>query len=87
MSEEHKRRVHYSGNHPVKFEEKYKEHDPEKYSDTIEHVKEKGMTPAGMHIPIMVSEILDVLKIQPGMVGYDATLGYGGHSEEMLRRF
>lgn len=87
MSEEHKRRVHYSGNHPVKFEEKYKEHDPEKYSDTIEHVKEKGMTPAGMHIPIMVSEILDVLKIQPGMVGYDATLGYGGHSEEMLRLF
>ena len=37
-----------------------------------------------MHIPIMVEEILEVLKIQPGEVGYDATLGYGGHSSRML---
>ena len=40
MSEEkqHKRRVHYSGKYPKKFEEKYKELNPEKYKDTIEHV-------------------------------------------------
>lgn len=55
----HKRRVHYSGKYPKKFEEKYKEHDPEKYKDTIEHVISKGSTPAGMHISIMVQEILE----------------------------
>ena len=45
----HKRRVHYSGKYPKKFEEKYKEHQPEKYQDMIEHVIRKGNTPAGMH--------------------------------------
>ena len=29
----HKRRVHYSGKYPKKFEEKYKELQPEKYGD------------------------------------------------------
>ena len=29
----HKRRVRYKGTHPRTFEEKYKEHDPEKYAD------------------------------------------------------
>ncbi len=80
----HKRRVRYSGTHPKKFSEKYKEHNPEKYKDTIEKVISKGSTPAGMHISIMVDEILDVLKIQPGEQGLDATLGYGGHSSKML---
>ena len=51
----HKRRVHYSGTHPKRFEEKYKEHDPEKYADTIEKVISKGSTPAGMHISICVN--------------------------------
>ena len=67
-----------------KFEEKYKELQPEKYQDTIEHVIKKGNTPAGMHISIMVQEILDTLKIQPGETGFDATLGYGGHTKAML---
>ena len=52
----HKRRVHYSGTHPKRFEEKYKEHDPEKYADTIEKVISKGSTPAGMHISICVNK-------------------------------
>ena len=80
----HKRRVHYSGKYPKKFEEKYKEHNPEKYKDTIEHVIAKGSTPAGMHISIMVKEIIDFLDIKPGEVGLDATLGYGGHTRAML---
>ena len=67
----HKRRVHYSGTHPKRFEEKYKEHDPEKYADTIEKVISKGSTPAGMHISICVNEILDFLQIQPGQQGLD----------------
>lgn len=83
---QHKRRVHYSGKYPRKFEEKYKEQNPEKYADTVAHVISKGSTPAGMHISIMVKEILDVLKIQPGEQGLDCTLGYGGHTRKMLEK-
>ena len=82
----HKRRVRYSGTHPKRFEEKYKEHDPEKYADTIEKVISKGSTPAGRHISICVNEILDFLQIQPGQQGLDATLGYGGHTRRMLEK-
>lgn len=84
MEEQHKRRVRYKGTHPRSFHEKYKELNPEKYKDTIEHVINKGGTPAGMHISIMVQEILDFLQIQPGQRGLDATLGYGGHTSKML---
>ena len=80
----HKRRVRYKGKYPKKFEEKYKELQPEKYQDTIKHVIRKGNTPAGMHISIMVKEILDFLQIVPGEQGFDATLGYGGHTRAML---
>lgn len=38
---------------------------------------DKGNTPAGMHISIMVEEILQFLDIKPGQIGFDATLGYG----------
>ena len=85
QEKQHKRRVRYSGTHPKTYKEKYKEHDPEKYADTIEKVIRKGSTPAGMHISIMVREILDFLQIQPGQMGLDATLGYGGHTKEMLK--
>lgn len=81
----HKRRKRYSGKYPKKFEEKYKERNPEKYADTVAHVIEKGSTPAGMHISIMVQEILDFLQIKPGQRGLDATLGYGGHTKAMLQ--
>lgn len=82
----HKRRVRYKGKYPKRFEEKYKELNPEKYQDTIQHVIRKGNTPAGMHISIMVPEILDFLQIQPGQTGFDATLGYGGHTRAMLTK-
>ena len=81
----HVRRVRYKGTYPKKFSEKYKEQNPEKYADTIEKVIRKGSTPAGMHISIMVQEILDFLQIKPGQKGLDATLGYGGHTTEMLK--
>lgn len=86
MTEEkkHKRRVRYKGTHPKSYKDKYKEHQPEKYGDTIDKVISKGSTPAGMHISICVEEILDFLQIKPGQIGLDATLGYGGHSTKML---
>lgn len=88
MSEQtpHKRRAHYSGKYPKKFNEKYKELNPEKYTDIAEHVKSKGNTPAGTHVSIMVKEILDYLDIQSGQQGLDATLGYGGHTSKMLEK-
>ena len=86
QEKQHKRRVRYSGTHPKSYKEKYKEHNPEKYADTIEKVIRKGSTPAGMHISIMVQEILDFLQIKPGMTGLDATLGYGGHTKAMLQK-
>ena len=82
----HVRRKRYSGTHPRRFEEKYKELQPEKYADTIEHVINKGMTPAGMHISICVNEIIDFLQIKPGQKGLDATFGYGGHTRKMLEK-
>lgn len=85
QQEQHKRRVRYKGTHPRSYKEKYKELQPEKYAETIEKVKSKGSTPAGMHISIMVKEILYFLQIQPGQIGLDATLGYGGHTKEMLK--
>ena len=80
----HKRRVRYKGKYPRKFEEKYKELQPERYKETAEHVIQKGNTPAGTHRPICVQEILDFLQVQPGQTGVDATLGYGGHTQKLL---
>ncbi|WP_099203987.1 16S rRNA (cytosine(1402)-N(4))-methyltransferase RsmH [Scatolibacter rhodanostii] len=85
QEQKHKRRVRYQGTHPKNFKEKYKELNPEKHADTIAKILEKGKTPAGMHIPICVQEILDFLQIKPGQIGLDATLGYGGHTSAMLK--
>jgi 16S rRNA (cytosine1402-N4)-methyltransferase len=79
------RRIRYKGTHPKAFKEKYKELQPENYSADIAKVMDQGRTPAGMHRSICVNEILEILKIVPGQIGLDATLGYGGHSLEMLK--
>lgn len=85
QEQEHKRRVRYQGTHPKNFKEKYKELAPEKYVDTVAKIMEKGNTPAGMHISICVKEILEFLQVKPGQTGLDATLGYGGHTLELLK--
>src|SRR6266436_10405738 len=82
----HRRRTRYAGKHPRRFEEKYKEHHPERYSDTVAKVLAAGKTPAGTHRPIMVPEILEILAPKPGEVAVDCTLGYGGHAQELLER-
>ncbi|MEI8199486.1 MAG: 16S rRNA (cytosine(1402)-N(4))-methyltransferase RsmH [Eubacteriales bacterium] len=81
----HQRRVRYNGTHPKAFKEKYKELQPEKYAGDVAKVIERGSTPAGMHRSICVKEILEFLAITPGQTGLDATLGFGGHSLEMLK--
>jgi 16S rRNA (cytosine1402-N4)-methyltransferase len=82
----HKRRPRYSGKNPRRFEDKYKEHDPGRYAETVQKVLASGKTPAGTHRPIMVAEILELLAPKPGEVAADCTLGYGGHAQEILPR-
>ena len=82
----HDRRPRYAGKYPRRFEEKYKELDPDRHAETIAKVLAAGRTPAGMHRPIMVMEVLQALAPQPGEIAVDCTLGYGGHAQEMLAR-
>ena len=82
----HKRRRRYSGKNPRRFEEKYKERDPQRHAETVAKVIASGKTPAGTHRPIMVAEILEVLAPKPGDIAVDCTLGHGGHSQEILAR-
>ena len=78
------RRQRYPGTHPRRFADKYKERagDPE----LVAHVRERGQTPAGQHVPILTEELLAVLAPRPGERGVDCTLGYGGHAERLLER-
>ena len=82
----HKRRQRYAGKNPRGFQHKYKELDPVKYPDVVARVLAAGKTPAGTHRPILVAEILEVLRPVPGEFGVDCTLGYGGHAREILAR-
>lgn len=80
------RRPRYSGKNPRAFHEKYKELDPERYAADVEKVIASGKTPAGTHRPIMVEEVLECLRPQPGDVAVDCTLGGGGHTRAILER-
>ena len=82
----HRRRPRYVGKHPRRFGEKYKEHAPAQYPETVAKVLASGKTPAGTHVPVMVQEVLDVLRPRPGGTAVDCTLGYGGHARELLPR-
>jgi 16S rRNA (cytosine1402-N4)-methyltransferase len=80
------RRPRYSGTHPRRFEQRYKELDPEAFPEMREHVLAQGRTPAGTHVPVLVDEVLAWLRPQPGEIVVDCTLGYGGHARELLDR-
>jgi 16S rRNA (cytosine1402-N4)-methyltransferase len=41
-------------------------------------------TPAGEHRPVMLAEVLATLALRPGAIVVDCTLGWAGHSVEML---
>lgn len=80
------RRKRYSGKNPRRFEDKYKEHDPARYGETVAKVIASGKTPAGSHIPILVDECLVALDLTEGAFGVDATLGHGGHALKILEK-
>jgi 16S rRNA (cytosine1402-N4)-methyltransferase len=39
-----------------------------------------------LHQPVLLRESLDLLKVRPGGIYVDATVGTGGHAEEILKR-
>ena len=38
------------------------------------------------HVPVLLEEALEYLKVRPGGVYVDATLGLAGHSSEIAKR-
>lgn len=80
------RRPRYPGKNPRTFHEKYKELNPDRYASEVQKVLASGKTPAGMHRPIMVEEVLRCLRPSPGEVAVDCTLGGGGHARAILDR-
>lgn len=78
------RRPRYPGKNPRAFHQKYKELNPGRYAAEVQKVLASGKTPAGMHIPIMVEEVLLCLRPQPGDIAVDCTLGGGGHARAIL---
>ncbi len=81
----HKRRVRYKGANPRRFQDKYKELNPDAHGAEQQKVRARGQTPAGTHRPICVREILEILAPKAGETGLDATLGFGGHASEILQ--
>ena len=41
---------------------------------------------AGLHHPVMLTEVIDYLDLRPGYTIVDATIGLGGHSAEIAKR-
>ena len=82
----HTRRPRYPGRNPRTFDQKYKELDPARYPNEIRKVLASGKTPAGMHVPIMVDEVLASARPGPGDLAVDCTLGGGGHAQAILER-
>jgi 16S rRNA (cytosine1402-N4)-methyltransferase len=80
------RRPRYPGRNPQAFDQKYKELNAERYADDVQKIRDAGKTPAGSHVPIMVAEVLDCLRPQPGETAVDCTLGGGGHARPLLER-
>jgi 16S rRNA (cytosine1402-N4)-methyltransferase len=80
------RRPRYPGKNPRAFHQKYKELNPERYASEVQKVLASGKTPAGMHIPIMIEEVLMCLRPSPGERAVDCTLGGGGHARAILER-
>ena len=83
MEQQHKRRPRYKGTHPRRYEEKYKELNPEKYQGDIEKIIQKGIalevntSSFGILNDFMPS--VDILKKYRDMGGYLITLGSDAH--------
>lgn len=57
---------------------------PPRDEEALERSRPAG--PAGLHVPVLVQEVLALLEPSPGQRYLDATLGLGGHAEAMLQK-
>jgi 16S rRNA (cytosine1402-N4)-methyltransferase len=60
--------------------------DPGRYPEEVRKILASGKTPAGLHVPIMLAEVIECLQPAPGNVVVDCTLGGGGHARALLER-
>lgn len=82
----HRRRKRYKGTHPRRFDERYKELQGDKYPEMQQHIRSRGRTPAGSHVPVLMPEVMECLRPAQGEVVVDCTLGFGGHAAEFMKR-
>lgn len=80
------RRPRYPGRNPRRFDQRYKELAPERFPGIVAHIRARGGTPAGSHVPILVDAVLAALDPRPGDIVCDGTLGAGGHARAILAR-
>jgi 16S rRNA (cytosine1402-N4)-methyltransferase len=80
----HRRRRRYPGTHPRRFDQRYKELNPQAYPEMQTHIRSHGRTPAGTHVPVLCKEVLECLQPAEGQIVADCTLGYGGHAKRFL---
>jgi 16S rRNA (cytosine1402-N4)-methyltransferase len=79
-----RRRPRYPGTHPRRFDQRYKELNPQAYPDMHAHIRSHGRTPAGTHVPVLCKEVMECLRPAEGEIVADCTLGYGGHAKRLL---
>ena len=79
------RRRRYSGTHPKRYQQKYKELNIAAYPEIKAHLRAKGKTPAGSHIPVLTEEVIARLRPENGETIVDCTVGYGGHASEFIK--
>jgi len=80
-----RRRPRYPGTHPRRFHQRYKELNPQAYPGIHEHLRNRGRTPAGTHVPVLLGQVLDCLRPAPGEIVADCTVGYGGHAMKFIQ--
>lgn len=59
---------------------------PRRYHRKRRKPRGERTTPAGEHLPVLLAEVLATLNPQPGQTVVDCTLGFAGHSSELLTR-
>lgn len=50
------------------------------------HIRAQGRTPAGMHVPVLLNEVIAALNPAAGEAVADCTLGNGGHAAAFMER-